>query len=233
MNERNKYKINYSVIDKKNISERIEYLRKIHNEILQEWKSFDLDKQTKLLSNATKDDEDYGIVYRKGFNELDKKLLIPPQYNIIGYRIYFLRKVYNYSQSMLARMTGIDRTTIIRYEKYGVTPSAKNIELIANNLCGLPDFLLLLENPQAIFLFKNHFIEIDGWLPDVETMQLPSIKNEIHKIFDKHEIEYSYEGIRMILSNKNKKKVLQQIDSILDFTETMLSASVVQKKKGK
>lgn len=155
--------------------------------------------------------------------------------NLIGDRIALLRVYYDYSQVQLAKIAGVDRSTIIGYELKGKTPSLKNLEAVANALCGIDNFVTHYTE-DSLDAYRKKYTrpkninndddsEMQVVAIDLNSITFDSFSIELHKLFDKYNIYYRHNGGHKFLSEEEKKLLLKQIDATLDFTEDMLTKS--------
>lgn len=165
-------------------------------------------------------------------------------YNLIGERIGLLRCYYDYSQVQLAKIAGVDRSTIIGYETKGKTPSLKNLEAVANALCGVDKFVThftkeSLEDYRKKYTKKSNDDNSDeeddyDVVPiDMDSKTFGEFSIELHKLFNKYNLYYRYNGGHKFMTEGEKQLLLKQIDATLDFTEDMLmkSPKSIRRKK--
>lgn len=135
----------------------------------------------------------------------------------IGMNIRRLRKERGLTQKQLADKSGIERTTIIRYESGKLTPTPLNIDILEQTFelekgalarktaIAIPDSSALLKNRRLLeFLISDYEIVI---IPDVVQNELSGIKNM--RITDDSPVE----------ERKNKKTASQLMSTILEYLE--------------
>ena len=156
-------------------------------------------------------------------------------YNLIGERIALLRYYYDYSQVQLAKISGVDRSTIIGYETKGKTPSLKNLEAVANALCGVDDFITHYTE-ESLPAYRKKFTktssedisdeeDVSAITIDTKAKTFDEFSMELHALFNRFNLYYRYNGGHKFVSEKEKQLLLKQIDATLCFTEDMLMRS--------
>ena len=202
------------------MSKRIKYSADIER---REWEKFSMSEKLEFLRQAHSAMMKTSTSHKKPIN-------------LIGDRIAFLRDVYGYSQTKLAKVSGVNRASIIRYESQGTTPSFKNLEAIVLSLCGIAKFVThytveSIPQYRTDYLAEQALEEVD-----IHSDTFDNFKITIHNLFEKHDLYCRYPGGRKYMSQKQRQALIDQIDATLDFAQNMLLQSPVEpynKKKAK